>query len=452
MISKLFKLLSTFGLTALGRVLGYGRDIVLAALFGTSLISELFVYAFRFQLFWRTLFVDQSIPAFLVPRLSQAPTFDEALQSSLTTARRLALGFALISVLIQPLAVLVMARGFWIGPAETSGAVPPWMLASLVGIGASLCFVGTVTSTVFIAGLQAKSRFRSAALVPLIFNIILMLVVGAAATVWVGTGAILAVALTLSGGFLLAGLSQTWLAKWLFGPMAAKVEATTQKSKSFPSLTSEGSKQFAGIATLRLFEPLPLLLVSGLASVHAGYLTGFYFAERLTMLIPSILGLVVGAVLLTDLAKAAKAGRRDQANRQYLLAAGATFAVAAVGAVCFALLSDLVIDVAFGRGAFEEESALLVQAFLAPLVWLIPFAALEYVVIQPFIIAKRTRLPIVLGATATAVSFGWAMFADSSPQAYAWALCAPAICRISILFGAGWFTLRANVQPATTAP
>ena len=51
------------GLTMVSRVLGFFRDILLAAVFGTGLVADAFVVAFRFPNLFRRWFGEGACPA-----------------------------------------------------------------------------------------------------------------------------------------------------------------------------------------------------------------------------------------------------------------------------------------------------------------------------------------------------------------------------------------------------
>ena len=121
---SLFRSIATIGgLTAVSRVLGFVRDMLLAALLGAGPVADAFFVALRFPNLFRSLFAEGAFSAAFVPifvgmlatgRRAKAIAFAEQTLAVLTTAL---LGFVLLMEAAMPLAIMLLAPGFIGGPS-----------------------------------------------------------------------------------------------------------------------------------------------------------------------------------------------------------------------------------------------------------------------------------------------------------------------------------------------
>ncbi|HAC34088.1 MAG TPA: murein biosynthesis integral membrane protein MurJ, partial [Gammaproteobacteria bacterium] len=116
--SRLFRSLgSVSGMTMFSRMLGYLRDVVIAAVFGAGATTDVFFVAFRIPNFLRRLFGEGAFSQAFVPILGdyQQNRPEEVKQLVDHVVGALFLFLVLvtaIAVVIAPLLVLVVAPGF----------------------------------------------------------------------------------------------------------------------------------------------------------------------------------------------------------------------------------------------------------------------------------------------------------------------------------------------------
>ena len=121
---SLFRSIATIGgLTAVSRVLGFVRDMLLAALLGAGPVADAFFVALRFPNLFRSLFAEGAFSAAFVPIFvgmlatggrTKAIVFAEQTLAVLTTAL---LAFVLLTEAAMPLAIMLLAPGFIGGPS-----------------------------------------------------------------------------------------------------------------------------------------------------------------------------------------------------------------------------------------------------------------------------------------------------------------------------------------------
>ena len=104
---KLYRTFATVGgLTMVSRVLGFARDILIAATLGSGAVADAFFVAFRFPNLFRRLFGEGAFNAAFVP------TYAATLERSGPVAARLFAG-RLVTLLLLVLGLLTAAAILW---------------------------------------------------------------------------------------------------------------------------------------------------------------------------------------------------------------------------------------------------------------------------------------------------------------------------------------------------
>src|SRR5512144_2684058 len=116
---SLFRSIATIGgLTAVSRILGFVRDMLLAAVLGAGPVADAFFVAFRFPNLFRALFAEGAFSAAFVPIFAgtleaegerRARAFAEQALSVMVAALLL---FIAVLQAAMPLVVYAMAPGF----------------------------------------------------------------------------------------------------------------------------------------------------------------------------------------------------------------------------------------------------------------------------------------------------------------------------------------------------
>ncbi|MCY4262957.1 MAG: murein biosynthesis integral membrane protein MurJ, partial [Candidatus Dadabacteria bacterium] len=105
-------------LTTLSRIVGYLRDVVVAALFGAGIQTDAFYVAFRIPNLLRRLFAEGSLAAVFVPIFSEyiesgdRKRAKDALRSAFTALFIILIFFVVLGVIFSPWLVKLFAYGF----------------------------------------------------------------------------------------------------------------------------------------------------------------------------------------------------------------------------------------------------------------------------------------------------------------------------------------------------
>jgi putative peptidoglycan lipid II flippase len=344
------RLVSVGFFTALSRVAGFARDILMAAILGAGPMSDAFMVAFRLPNNFRALFAEGAFNAAFLPRYAAAE--EKGGHAVGSPAARFADGVfawqfaAQLFLLVVALAamgpiVALLAPGFSDDPAQVRLAVD----LSRVTFPYLLC-IAIVTQ--LSAMLNALGKFRAAAASPILLNVAMIATLLAA-------GLFPSAAHAAAYGVLIAGIVQL-----LFVVYAAS-RAGIQLNLRLPRSNREMRDFFgalgaaaigAGSVEIGLFADT--LIASFLPS---GDLTSLYYADRINQLPMGIVGVALGTVLLPEMSKRLAAGDIKAAsisqNRAVIL--GLLLTLPCVAA--FLIVPDLLMRALFVRGNFDSDAA-----------------------------------------------------------------------------------------------
>ncbi len=332
--------------TMISRVLGFIRDVLIAAVLGAGMIADAFFVAFKLPNFFRRLFAEGAFNAGFVP------LFTEQLElNGKQDARRFAeevlavllavlLIFVTVFQIFMPWMMLGFAPGFSGDPAKFDLAVtlarltfPYLLFISLVSL------LGGVLNTI--------SRFAAVAAAPILLNLCLI----AAATV--GTKLTGLPGHALAGGVALAGAAQLiWLAvacqraDWSLSLIWPR---TSTRVKALLKLILPAAVG-AGVVQINLV--IDVMLASLLPEGSVSYL---FYADRLNQLPIGVVGVAVGTALLPMLSRQWARREDDRAMGTLNRAIEISLILSVPAAFAYIAMPDELITTLFQRGAFDAS-------------------------------------------------------------------------------------------------
>ncbi len=385
-------------MTLASRVLGFLRDIMMAAVFGAGAIADAFFVAFQIPNLARRILAEGGLNAALVPLYLRrrdeagepsAGAFAGQISGTLSAALA---AISLVLALAMPSLILLLAPGF--------GASDPRMTLA-VGFARLmlpyLCLAGLLA--VFIGVLNANNRFAAAASAALVFNIVL--VVALATILFQESGETALSGMKLAAGVGLAGLAQAVL---LGGAVWIGKERATPVSVSFgPEM-----RRFLGVAIPGLvasgIPQLTLIAAVMIASAQPNAVSWIYYAVRLFELPLGIVSIAVGTVLVPAFTQAVR-----QDNRAALTASESRGLELALGlslpaAVGLTLLAQPIVRTLFERGAFTPQDTDATAAALAMFAVGLPGHVLVKVFAPACFAREDTGTPMRAGLLGLAVA------------------------------------------------
>ena len=396
------------GMTAASRLLGFGRDIVFAALLGAGPAADAFLVALKLPNMFRRLTAEGAlanafVPAFAAARQDDGDEAAMALAGETQTTLVLVLvALVILGEIFMPSIIGVLAPGF----AET----PDRMAAAVSLARITFPYLPMISLVAFWSAIaNADGRFMTAAAVPIIFN--LCLIAGAlmipVADGWLAgeKAKPLAVAL-LAAGVLQMGMMARLLRRtkrmpsWRWPRLAAPVRR----------MWRQFSVASAGAVAMQVNLIVDLVLASLLP---VGAISWLYFADRVAQLPLGVIGVALGTALLPRLSAQLRAG--DGAAARQSLAEAIQLAAFLVlpAAVALITIAPQITGGLFGYGAFSEAaitasaSALMAYAIGMP-------AHIMVKIMQPAFYAGG-RGGFVLGVSIAAVAANIALSLSLMP-------------------------------------
>ncbi|MEL6681947.1 MAG: murein biosynthesis integral membrane protein MurJ [Pseudomonadota bacterium] len=338
----------TVGLwTLLSRILGFVRDILIAAYLGTGPVAEAFLVAFSLPNLFRRFFAEGAFNMAFVPMFSKKLEAGEDpkqfAQDAFSGLGGILTVFTVIGVIFMPALVTMMASGFK-GTERFDLAIYYGRIA--------FPYILFISLSALLSGvLNAMGRFTAAAAAPVLLNVIFVIALLITAFSTGGTdrqimGQALAYAVPVAG---VAQLALVWF--------AAK-RAGFGLSFNTPKLTPE-LKRLAIIAAPAALAggvvQINLLVGRQVASFFDGAVAWLSYADRLYQLPLGVVGIAIGVVLLPDLSRRLRAedevGSQDAFNR----ASEISLALTVPASVALMVIPLPLVSVLFERGAFTSD-------------------------------------------------------------------------------------------------
>jgi len=382
------------GLSVVAKVLGLGKDIVVAARFGTSFEMDAYLVAF-------------TIPALVIAWLRSPirsgfiPHFSESIEKEGESAAWSGTGvlvtdlFVIVATLVgvafaaASAIVSAVAPGFETAQHALATQLTRIMLvAVLFSVGSNLCA-------------SILHCYRNFALPGLARPINNLMLIGAAIFLTTRFGIH-----GLAYGVVLGSVSM----------LLVQLPAVVRRAKGFTVRVDFRHPMFVGVVRLAL----PLLI--GMAgaklddvidrifasTLSEGSISGLSYALRLIDLPREVLIVGFSTVLLPFFATMAARGEIDELGARLMRSIRIAFFVLLPVSVGMALLGEPFVRLIFQRGAFDERSVAYTTSALllyTPTLWALGISSVMTVA---FVSLKDTRKPVIAGFARLAVKIGLA--------------------------------------------
>ena len=386
---KLFKSFATVGgFTLASRVLGFVRDILIAAVLGTGPVAEAFVVAFRFPNLFRRLFAEGAFNSAFVPLFAKRLEGEGREEAKLFAEQAMAvLIFALIVVtalveIFMPFLMHGMAAGFAKAPDKFNLAVlltritmPYLLFVSLLALYSGI--------------LNAFHKFAAAAAAPVILNIVFIAALAGMAVLKMGNtqqaGVVLAWAVSI-GGLL-----------QLFAVLVAAKKIGMALKLRLPRLTPGVRRLLKlGIPGVISGGIVQINIVIGtlIASMQDQAVAWLYYADRLYQLPLGVVGIAIGVVLLPDISRLLRAGNDVAAHDSQNRSMEYSLLLTLPAAVALAVVPQPLIQVLFERGHFALHDTQMVAMALMAFAFGLPAFVLTKVFQPGFFAREDTKTPM----------------------------------------------------------
>jgi len=382
-------------ITLLSRVLGFVRDVLIAAVLGTSSVADAFFVAFRVPNMFRRLFAEGAFDAAFIPLFAkrlhaEGPPAAQAFASQALAGLTLVLVvFTVLAEIAMPWLMLLLAPGFASDAAKFDLAV---MLARIAL--SYLVFMSLVA--LYNGVLNAFGRFAIAALAPTLLNVVLIIVLLALVAFRSGqttAGIALAWAITASGVLQVIVVS---LAAARIG-MRVPIERPhlTPDMRRLMTLSAPGVIA-GGMAQLTM------VISTIIATLQDRVVSWLYYVDRIFQLPLGVIGVAIGVVLLPDLSHKLRSGDHDAVLASENRALEFALLLTMPAAIALFIASGPIMCVLFERGAFTAADTQATAAMLSALALGLPAFVMIKVLHPSYFAREDTKTPMIYAGVAMA--------------------------------------------------
>ncbi|MCX2724754.1 murein biosynthesis integral membrane protein MurJ [Roseibium salinum] len=386
------------GATLLSRLLGFVRDVLLAAAVGTGPVADAFVVAFRLPNLFRRLFAEGAFNSAFIPLFGRAVE-EEGEDGAKKFAGEIgsALLFCLLILtalaqIFMPAVVWALAPGFLGDPEKFDLTVLMSRIAFPYLIFMSLlAFIGGMLNT--------YGRFAAAAFAPVMLNVVMSIVLAGVLMLGVGDptmlGVILAVGVTVGGVVqLVVVIIDLKRLGFRIPVVRPRFTKSTRRllALGIPGVIAGGVTQI-NIAVGQI-----------IASLQDGANAMLYFADRLYQLPLGVIGIAIGVVLLPSLTRQLRAGHA--AAYQHSLNRAMEFALVLTlpAAVALAVIPHEIVSVLFQRVRFDAAAVDGTAAALTAFAFGLPAFVLNKVFSPGYFAREDTRTPMIFASIGMVVN------------------------------------------------
>lgn len=382
------------GLTLVSRVLGLGREIAIAAVFGATAIGSAFVTAFTLPNLFRRLLGEGALTSALVPTLQ-----DETRRGGEAGALRLVSEVATWTLIATgAITLLAMgglaAHGWWAPRLVEAGwdgeTVARWALGARLGVVIFPYLVTVCLAAVFSAALQTRDRFLEPALNPVWLNVSMVGLLGVA--VWL-TGPEDAEGRMwgLCAGVLAGGVLQMLVPAWALTRLGWSPRWT-------PTL-GPGVRQIARLMLPTLFGSAIYLInmtVSRLLALSLDDSAAMVLnlSTRVMELPIGVFAIAVATVVFPAIARHVAEDRPDRLAEDYRHGMRLVLLVNVPAAAGLLVLAEPITRVLFQRGAFTAEHTSTMAPALAASALALPLVSYASLTLRVYYARKDMKTPV----------------------------------------------------------
>ena len=382
------------GLTAVSRVFGFVRDMLLARVLGAGLAADAWQLAFTLPNTFRRLFAEGAFSVAFVPMYTRRlhaeedggdEAADRFASDVLSVFVWVLLGFSALCMIAMPGIVWLLAREYQDVPGKFELSV---MLSRV-----TFPYLALVSLVAMLSGvLNARSKFAPGAVVPVLLNIVM---IGGILTGWYLRGDSaddLPVAWALAISLALAGVAQLIYMWW--ATRRAGVKLQIKMPKITPDVKRLMMLMLPATFGAGIYQISQLVDTFFATSLPQGSLTLLKLADRLNQMPLGIFGIALGTAILPMLARHIQSDNHREAQRLQGNAVEIAMLLCLPCAVALSICAEAFTAGIFQGGRMAPEDTAIMGNIVIALVCGLPAYVLVKVLVPNFYARSDTRTPV----------------------------------------------------------
>ncbi|PEQ13023.1 murein biosynthesis integral membrane protein MurJ [Novosphingobium sp. PC22D] len=392
------------GLTALSRVFGFVRDMLLARVLGAGLAADAFQLAFVLPNTFRRLFAEGAFSVAFVPMYTRALASEGGEDAAEAFANHVLAVFVWVLLGFSALAMLIMPGIVWLLASEYREVPGKFELAVMLSR-ITFPYLGLVSLVAMLSGvLNAHSKFAPGAFVPVLLNIVLITGIVTGYYLREAGGTDVTVAYVQAIAVAAAGVAQLVYMAWATRRAGVRLKLTAPKLT--PDVKRLGMLILPATLGAGVYQISQFVDTFFATSLEQGSLTLLKYADRLNQMPLGIVGIALGTAILPMLARHIQSGDAREAQRLQTNAVEMATLLTLPAAVALAICAPAFVTAFFVGGKMTEANGAVMASIVIALVAGLPSYVLVKVFQPGFFSREDTRTPVWIAAAVLVINIG----------------------------------------------
>ena len=380
------------GLTAVSRVFGFARDMLLARVLGAGLAADAFQLAFTLPNTFRRLFAEGAFSVAFVPMYSRSLHGDGGEAAAEKFAGDVLAVFVWVLLAFSALAMIAMPGIVWLLAREYQ-SVPGKFELSVLLSRVTFPYLALISLVAMLSGLlNARSRFAPGAFAPVLLNLTLIGAILSGDALRGDSGDDTIVATALAIGVSAAGVAQLAYLAW--ATRRAGVHLRVRRPRLTPEVRRLGALILPATFGAGIYQISQLVDTFFATSLPQGSLTLLKLADRLNQMPLGIVGIALGTAILPLLSRHIHSGDAAKAQRLQANAFEMATLLTLPAAVALAVCAPAFVTAFFVGGKFTLGDGAVMAQIVVALVCGLPAYVVVKILNPGFFAREDTRTPV----------------------------------------------------------
>lgn len=381
------------GLTAISRVFGFARDMLLARVLGAGLVADAFQLAFTLPNTFRRLFAEGAFSVAFVPMYSRALHGEGGDEAANKFANDVLSVFVWVLLIFSALAMLLMPAIVWALASEYEKVPGKFDLTVLLSR-LTFPYLGFISLMAMLAGvLNARSRFGPAAFAPVLLNIFLISAILTGDYLRGDSHDDTVIGLALAIAVALSGIGQFLYLWW--ETRKAGVRLKLSLPKFTPDVKRLGALILPATFGAGIYQISQFVDTFFATSLPQGSLSLLKYADRLNQMPLGIVGIALGTAILPMLSRHIHTGDAKEAQRLQANAFEIGTLLTLPAAAALAICASAFCTAFFVGGKFTQADGAVMASIVVALVAGLPAYVIVKILNPGFFAREDTRTPVV---------------------------------------------------------